>query len=846
MKEQKKQTKKSEQEKSIIPEKYQHAASIAIIFLSLIIFFHDVVFEGKVYQASDMIASISFKTLIDDAKQNGEYAFWNPYIFCGMPNYIYGIGGTRYFALLDKVFSFIYDLFNVIFLHKDLGYVIGFYFTFGIGMYCLAFSKLHNKIIALCVALVTLYSTSIIGWIAAGHITKITTMALFPYVIFLIDKIRKEFKIWWLLFLIIVLNFFQRGHVQMVFYAYFAIGIYFLFFFSRALLKKETIKNITITGGSFILAVIIAFGLGIDSYLLTMEYTPYSIRGSDPITQTTQQNQSQNEQTTKSGLTHGGLDYEYATNWSFSPGEALTFFIPSLYGFGGHTYQGVLTQNQAVHLNTYFGQMPFTDAPQYMGVVIMVLAIIGFIKNRKEPFVQYLGIVIILALLLSFGRTFSFFYDLMFYYFPGFNKFRVPAMILVLLNIFIPLLAGYGILSLLQEKNISPEKLKKWKYVLIGIFSLSAISFIAKDIIKSIYGMFFSQQEVSKKLATMYGDRPQVLSELYNFIGNTVANDIAIGALFVGIVLGIIYLYNKRSVNIILFSSILVFVTVADLWRVAYKSMETQPAQQLQNVFIAPDYVQQIQKDTTQYRILEFVNGQPQTNNTLAYWRVQNAYGYHAAKLRAYQDMAEVVGMGNPLLWGLMNVKYIFSNTQDSSQIFTPVYQGKERIVYYNNAFLPRAFFVNRYEIAKGIDILNKIREMSFNPAEVAFLMEDPQQKIDVPSSEAKVEYTKFGMNEIEMKVHATGNNLLFLSEVYYPKGWKAFLDGKEIPIYRTNYLFRGVIVPPGEHTLAMKMEPEKFYLGKSISLATNIIVLFGLVMVVIVNVKNREKNNVQ
>ena len=136
---------------------------------------------------------------------------------------------------------------------------------------------------------------------------------------------------------------------------------------------------------------------------------------------------------------------------------------------------------------------------------------------------------------------------------------------------------------------------------------------------------------------------------------------------------------------------------------------------------------------------------------------------------------------------------------------------------------------MNRYEVANGLTILNKIKDMAFDPRDVMYFMEDPKITVEPPHPAASAEFVHYGIQDLEMKVTTAGNNLLFLSETYYPVGWKAFLDGKEIPIYRANYLFRTVVVPAGIHKLEMKFEPKGFSIGKNVSLAANIIVLGGL-----------------
>jgi len=247
-----------------------------------------------------------------------------------------------------------------------------------------------------------------------------------------------------------------------------------------------------------------------------------------------------------------------------------------------------------------------------------------------------------------------------------------------------------------------------------------------------------------------------------------------------------------------------------------------------------PDFVKALQHDSTNFRVLRMINGQPVYDNSLAYWRLQNAYGYQGAKMRIYQDMVDVAGLGNPLVWQLMNIKYIISNREESNSGLLPVYNGSDAKVYAFRSWLPRTFFVNKYEVSDNLNTLNKISAMSFDPRDITYLSREVKTNIDPPLQGADASIIHYGSQEIEIRAVATGNNLLFISEVYYPKGWKAFVDGKETEILQLNYLFRGVIVPPGAHTITMKFESATFLLGKTISLITNLIILCGIIFLVL------------
>lgn len=828
-------------EHPIIPPKYQHLAAIILIYISLLIFFHSIIFDGKTYQSADTIASHSWETLYKDAQTEGIFPLWNPYIFCGMPGY-----ASVTFAVQRTfdVTTFLWEQF----IRKVLTYCffddgsqsgtwLLYYLVYGIGVYLFAFQKLKNKSVAVIVSLMAMYATYVSLLIMMGHMTKLAVLAWFPYVFLIVDKLREKFHFLLALILILVLRLLLEPlHVQFIFYIYLALGLYLLFFFVRALFKKENWKNVLASGAALILASALAFLMGADQYFSTLEYNPYSIRGANPIVQTASAQQTK--------TIEGGLDYDYATNWSFSPGEIMTFFVPSWYGFGPLSYQGPLTRNQPQRLYFYLGEQPIVDGPQYMGIIVIILAIAGAYRFRKDPFVQFMSGLIVFALFVAFGRELSFIYDLMYWFVPLFNKFRAPVLILILVQFCTPMLAGYGITSFLAERNIkmNPEQEKKWKYILGGLSLGVVLSLIGSSLIKDFYSSFFSLQEIGKVLSRSYGQlNPAVIEMFYDFISSSVSSDILVGFVLLLLVFGAFYYYQKGKLKSTALYCMLIVLVLVDLWRVGWKTSDPKDRQETIETMAAPEYIKILQQDTSVFRVLKIQDGQPIYDNSLAYWRVQNAYGYQGAKMRIYQDMVDVAGFGNPLVWQLMNVKYLITNRDESNAGLVQVYNSPGTKVYAFRSWLPRAFFVNRYEVSDSLSTLNKIAAMSFNPRDVAYLSKAIAAKIEPPLQGAEATFVHYGLQNFEVRATATGNNLLFLSETYYPKGWKALIDGKETEILRLNYLFRGVIIPSGTHTLVMKFEPATFTIGKTVSLIMNLLVLGCLLCTItVLSIKNK------
>jgi hypothetical protein len=218
------------------------------------------------------------------------------------------------------------------------------------------------------------------------------------------------------------------------------------------------------------------------------------------------------------------------------------------------------------------------------------------------------------------------------------------------------------------------------------------------------------------------------------------------------------------------------------------------------------------------------------TDNSLAYFGIHAFNGYHGAKIRIYQDAIDIAGGDNPLLLTLGGVKYAVSDTPMQDTNFVQVMKGSGGNIYRNKAFTSKEFFVDEFKVDKDINILNSIRDMAFDPKKIAYLEKDPGSKIDKPDSTASVKLVKADIHNLEYEVNASGNNLLVFSEIYLPFGWKAFIDGNEAEILKTNYILRSLIVPKGKHKIEFRYEPKTYYTGKTISIFANM--LLGLILI--------------
>lgn len=820
---------------AIIPEKYRDSAYILALIVSIIIFLSPVLFSGGSFSSSDNIASKSFTTYLQQAKESGEFAQWNPYIFSGLPSYAALLTtGDRWYDFTSKIFFTVNRGFASLF-GSDVMRIAFFYMVFAAGMYLFMRTKNMERYISFFTAFAATFSTWIIIWIVIGHNTKPLALSMFPFILMCLEKLRSRFSILYTALLIIAVHILSEStHVQMMFYGVCTFGIYLVFELVSRIITKNEPLGVLRSGLILAIAGGFAFGLSSDRYLSVMEYKPYSTRGTAPIEQT--KGKTQNEE--------GGFDYEYCTNWSFSPEETVTFLVPNYFGYGKMQLKksGI---TKAPFEQTYWGQMPFTDAANYMGIFVLAFAIIGVITFRKDALVQALTILSLFSVFLSFGKNFPILYDLFFYHVPGFNNFRAPQMALVMIQFAVPILAGFGLKSIIDWRSKTSEGTKKSLMILLAASGLFfVISLMMPSMIESSYKMAVEQSQKipQEKIGAIY----EAMSSDWLQTG------------FVMLVAAVlVWLYVAGRMNKGVFFTTITVLLVIDLWRVDYRGLEYKEGKPEESELRKPEFVNFLEQDKSLYRVADFSYLQMGMTNIPAYFLLQNTHGYHSAKMRVYQDLMDVAGQGgggaiaNLFVLNLLNAKYIVA-PQPYFPNIEPVHQsnielesgmGMPAIVYKNPSALPRAFFVRSNKVASKMDILHHLRDGDFNPLDIAYTEEKIPVSIDTNIVGAKANVTKFENHKIAIETENQGNNLLFIGEVYYPVGWKAYIDGNETPIYKTDFAFRSIVVPAGKHTVELRYQSDSFEKGKTVSLALNGGVLVLLALGIVLQV--RQKKNV-
>ncbi len=810
----------------VIPEKYRDVAALGFILTTVLIFFGSAIFGGKNFLGeNDNLAFYSFLPYLQAAKQAGEFPLWVPYIFSGMPSLAsFLAAGERSWDVLSML------LFSI---PKLLGEATGndtvrlalWYTIYGWGVYTLMRVKQHARLVSIFSAVSAIFSTFVIVWIMIGHSTKPVSLATLPWILMALERNREKFSLTNVFLLTLaMIALVSATHPQMMFYLGCGAGLYLITELVTRAIRKDGAVDVLKSAAALVVATVIALGTHADMFMATREYTPASTRGSAPLVQMEGQQADQS----------GGNDYEYATNWSFSPQEVATFFVPNYYGFGNtKVKQGSREQSE----NLYWGQMPFTDAANYMGIGVLLLAILGAWYQRRDPFVIFLIVLSVFSLLLSFGKNLPILYDLFFDYIPSFNKFRAPSMALALLQFAAPVLAGYGISTVIGW--VGRKEYHKPAMIAAG----ATVAFLLIGFAWTSMNETGYKNDVSSALMEKYSSQinAQTAAARAEITYDEMRSDwIATG--MIAVLFGAIIFFAVRgSVKPTAAMALLIGVTLLDLWRVDWRPYDPKEGKPESSTFRTTDAVQWLKQDLSAYRIVDL--SRAYAPNWWAYHFIENVHGYSSAKLRVYQDMLDVAAVGegrepapgnsaviNPFLWDMLNVKYIVASQ--------PIYPGVQPafssatglLIYQNPSVMPRAWFVDAVNVESDKrKLLEMLRDGTFRLDSVAYVESPLPSPVQPADSAASVRVSERGNQRLVLQTSNPATSFLVVSEVYYHE-WHCYVDGKEVPIHKTNFLLRGVVVPSGSHQVEFRFESPAFETGRTISIASNIAaILIGL-----------------
>lgn len=778
--------------------------------------------SGKVLLSGDDVNALS---AVHEAQTHdpadGEYGFWNGSMFSGMPNY--QIGGGHYKASdLTKPW--------VNFLHrgpKHPAWILIFYFVcFFALLRCFGVDKWISIAGAFAIAL----SSYFIVIIAAGHggktisISFITMVAAGFYLIF-----RKKYG----LGAIFTMFFTAAGfsiHPQMSYYLFMMIGLFFLAELWIHI-KEKRYKDLAIATVVFALSLGIGLGTGCSNIFANSEYAEQTMRGghSDLVKES-------------DGSQSKGLDIEYATQWSYGIDETLSFLIPGVkggasgypVGTGSHLYKelvrhGVPAKNASDFCSSaplYWGDQPFTAGNVYMGAVVCFLFILGLILV-KGPYKWALLAATLFSTALAWGHNCMWLTELFFKYFPMYNKFRAVSSILVVAEIAMPLLGFLAVKELMEGRT---DRKEAGKAILISGGITGGICLIAA-ILGGELGSFVSQYDA------------QFANQLPEWAYNAVVDQRAAllrsdswrSFIFIALAVALFWFYTKGKVSNGLLAAILGVLIVADMWPVDrryFNSNNFISPRQSRNAFAMRPYEEQILQDPDpHFRVMNLTTST--FNDARTSYYLKSIGGYSAAKLRRYQDLIdEHLSKGELPVIGMLNAKYIISADENGQA--TPTL---------NPYALGNAWFVDQIVIADGAraesDALSSI-DLAVTAVVDSGFAGCVANLAPGHDDAAKVELVKYTPRRIDYRSTSSKPGTIVFSEIYYPYGWKASIDGNPVEHFRANYILRAINVAAGEHQISFVFDPDSVRKGDSIAIACIIVMYCATAAIIFLAVVRR------
>jgi hypothetical protein len=792
-----------------------------IVFLGVSAVFCKPVLDGNVLNQHD---TIGWKGMAQNSfeykEKNGHFPLWNPNLFSGMPNYQVAMQGKSVLPDTVKIFSL------------GMPKPINFFFLACLCFYILCLVLRTRPIVAILGGLAFAFSTYNPVVINAGHDTQMLAMAFMPLLIAgLICTFEKRY--WLGLALTTFATYQQIGvnHLQISYYTFLiaaAITLCYLYTW----IKQKDWKHIGIAAAITGVSAIIGLAGNALTLKTTSEYVKYTMRGGKDISI---EGDSVTTAKTK------GLDTSYAFIYSLGKAETFTLMMPNAFGGGAGKYLGEKShviskltakgipegsaQQVAESLPKYWGALPYTAGPAYLGVIIFILGLIGFVI-LKNPLRWGLLAATLLGIALSWGKNFAGFNTFLFEHLPMYNKFRAPSMAQAIPQFTIAVVAVLALQQLLfaeKSKEALKVDFKKILYTVGGLFALLGIMYVMLDYTSPVDGQIFgsiSEQAKSEEIgrAVINGMK----ADRQGMFGGQLLRAVA----FAILLLGTLYLYLKNYIKPFVAVIALIVISTLELTMVSkeYLSEENYvSADDFTSSNFAPSAIdQQILKDKDpNFRVFNMAAETYNESRTSYYHK--SVGGYHPAKLRIYQDVIEkyLSGRPNPGVLNMLNTKYIIVQDPQS---------GQPGLIPNQDAF-GSCWLVKNVQVVK--DRVAVIKALgNTNLKDTAIVDESFSKNIVQPQwdSTSSIKMTKYDNDAIEYEANCNGPQFAVFSEIYYPVGWNAYLDGKKVDYSNVNYILRGLSIPAGKHAVKFVFEPPSVKKGTSIMFMASIVILLVFV----------------
>ena len=819
--------------KALVP----HLVAIGIFLVVSVIYCRPAL-EGKVLQQSDIVhwEGMSHNSF-EYKKEKGHFPLWNTHLFSGMPNY----------QVAMEAHSLVPDFHTILTL--GLPKPINFFFLACLCFYILCCTVNIKPVLGIMGSLAFAYASYNPILIAVGHESKMWAIAYMPGVLAgLLLIYQKRY-----LFGLAVTTIFATweiafNHPQISYYFFITAGIITLGYIVQWIKAKDW-KHLAISLGLAAVAGCAALANSAMSLLTTAEYAKYTMRGGKTI---------ETSGTEIKKVDTKGLDKDYAFSYSIGKSEILTFFIPDVFGGGSGEHFDedsklvtALTEknipgDQAVQLAyslpRYWGGIEEgTAGTIYLGAIICFLAVIGLILI-KNPVKWWVLAATVFAIFMAWGRNFSAFNSFLLDYFPLYNKFRSPNMALVIPQMLLPLLAVWGLQRIFFTANGKDQLKASFKPILYSIGALFGVTLL-------IYFFNDFSSAFDSRIVQAYTNPQDGSTEIGRMIVNALkverkdmfSSGILRALLFAGLVIGLLYLYLKNIIKPLAAVIVFTAINMIDLLVVDSKYLNTdhymdEDSYQSENFTPTAADTQILQDKDPHYRVYH-LSGDRFSDAITAYFH-RSIGGYHAAKLRIYQDLIETQLSKESLNMDVLNMldtRYL---------IIPPQQQQQAPAVHKNDEALGAAWFIKHIKYVNGP--VEEIKALDqFGPKDTV-IVDNSFKSITgtdpAPDSSATIQLASYDNDEIKYSTQSATNQFAVFSEIYYPAGWNAYIDGKKTDYAKVNYVLRGMPVPAGKHEIVFKFEPTSYSNGQKLIYAGNVLFFLALAGGIFSLWKNREK----
>ena len=790
-----------------------------IAFAAITLIYFTPILEGKRIKQHDIEMYKGMSQEINQFREEtGEQSLWTNSMFGGMPAWNIGVQQN------SNLMTYIQKIIGLGFPSPIMSVFISM-----LGFFILLL-VLDCKIwISFIGALAYGFTSYLFIVMGAGHNSKAVAMAYMAPVIAGIILTYKGKYLWGAVLTAIALALeIRAGHIQITYYLFIIVLIFVIAEFIETI-KNKKYPEFFKASGILVCAAILAILTSTTTLYANYEFGKETMRGKPVLTENT-------------GNQTRGLDRDYVTQWSYGIGETWSLMIPNVKG-GASAYIGndnpalenadprlrsMIAQN-----NAYWGDQPGTSGPVYVGAIVCFFFVLGlFVVKGKIKWV--LLIATILSILLSWGKNFMGFTDFFLDYFPMYNKFRAVSMTLVIAEVCMPILAFLALAEVIRN----PECLKKNKIYLYVSFGLTAGLCLLFYIIPDVFFNFLSQGEASQFAQLGAGKDGAIYQTFANELEKVrmaIFKSDAIRSFLFITVAAIILLINvngklKNNAMFVMLAALVVL----DMFPINKRYLNNDnfiDSRRFEKPFVMSEIDKQILQDNSlNYRVMDLTKNT--FNDASTSYFHKSIGGYHGAKLRRYQDIINRYlggnSVGNDGFWNVLNML-------NTKYLIYP--QGNKPVANINPDAFGNAWIVSDI---KWVTTPNEeIAAVENTDVKTTAIVNDEFRNVigdfKPSNSLGTIKLDSYKPNELVYSFNSSKDELVVFSEIWTSKGWTLWIDGKESPLIRADYILRAAVIPAGNHEIMMRYEPKIWKVGNTIQFISSLILILGLIGAIVV-----------